>query len=387
MELPSYFKDFLKEIRPTQNQRDEMKTGHTTLRDRLRNYESLKGIYVSDFLQGSYRRSTAVRPKADKRSDVDVIVVTNLHEDDYTPKQAMDLFKPFLDEYYKGKWEFQGRSMGISLSYVDLDLVITSAPSEAEAEKLQSKSVRYIGDVESAPDWILSRDWVPSEERYSLAEQFYAKNASLINPWKLEPLRIPDRDANEWDDTHPLEQISRTTAKNRVCNAHYINVVKALKWWRRINTDNLPKYPKGYPLEHLIYDCCPDGIASVAQGVTLTLEEIVRKYEWYASNETTPFLPDHGVPNHNVFHRVTGEDFAEFYEGIKDAAQTARKALDEDNKSKSVEEWRKLFGNKFPKDNSNDSGGGDDTNSKAARQSGGYSNPQRPGSIGEGTFG
>lgn len=378
MELPSYFKEFLTDIRPTQDQRNDMKTGHTTLRDRLKNYESLKGIYVADFLQGSYRPSTAVRPKADKRSDVDIIVVTNLSEDDYSPKRAMDLFKPFLDEYYKGKWKFQGRSMGIKLSYVDLDLVLTSAPSEAEAEKLKSASVRYIGDVESAPDWVLSANWLPPEERYNLSEQYYSKNASLINPWKLDPLRIPDRDANEWDDTHPLEQISWTTAKNALCNTHYINVVKALKWWRRINTD-LPKYPKGYPLEHLIGDCCPDGIQSVAQGVTLTLEEIVNKYSAYASAKITPFLPDHGVPEHNVFHRVTGEDFAKFYESINKAAETARKALDEADKDKSIEEWRKLFGDKFPKNKTGNS-------SKSVINSGGYSNPQRTHSIGEGTF-
>ncbi len=201
MELPSKFREFLTYIRPTIEQRNEMKNEHQTLRDRLRSYESLKDIYVSDFLQGSYRRSTVVRPKTGEHSDVDIIVVTNLHEDEYKPKHAMNKFKPFLDEYYKGKWEPQGRSMGIKLSQVDLDLVITSAPSEAEAEKLKSASVRYIGDVESASDWVLNADWVPFEERYSYQDQYAQKDSSLINPWKLEPLRIPDRDANEWDDT------------------------------------------------------------------------------------------------------------------------------------------------------------------------------------------
>ena len=44
-----------------------------------------------------------------------------------------------------------------------------------------------------------------------------------------------------------------------------MNVVKALKWWRLL--DRPGEYPKGYPLEHIIGACCPDGIASVAEGV------------------------------------------------------------------------------------------------------------------------
>ena len=62
--LNTYFRDFLKEIRPTKNQLDEMRTGHTTLRNRLAAEEDLKSICVSDFLQGSYRRSTAIRHRA-----------------------------------------------------------------------------------------------------------------------------------------------------------------------------------------------------------------------------------------------------------------------------------------------------------------------------------
>lgn len=379
MQVTSYFTEFLSNIRPTMNQRNEMKTGHTTLRQRLRSFESLKEIYVSDFLQGSYRRSTAIRPKGDKRSDVDVIVVTNLKEADYTPQEAMNLFVPFLNTYYEGKWEFQGRSIGIKLSYVDLDLVITSAPSEVEVEKLKSAAVRYIGDIESAPDWFFGKDWIPFEERTSYHAQFDFKSAAATIQWKIDPLRIPDRDADEWDDTHPLAQITWTTAKNKVCDTHYINVAKAIKWWRRINED-LPKYPKGYPLEHLIGDCCPDGITSVAEGVTLTFEEIVTKYAENARLKTTPFLPDHGVPAHNVFHRVTGEEFAQFYDAVKEAAETAREAFDETDKAKSIELWQKLFGEKFPENrtgNSDDDGGSQK----------GFAAPKKPTSPGDLTFG
>jgi tRNA nucleotidyltransferase (CCA-adding enzyme) len=91
MILQSDFNTFLQEIRPTRAMREQLITGHKTLRERLNADEDIKPILVSDFLQGSYRRYTAVRPKGDKRSDVDIIVVSKLDENEYTPKDALAL--------------------------------------------------------------------------------------------------------------------------------------------------------------------------------------------------------------------------------------------------------------------------------------------------------
>ncbi len=370
MELPSSFNEFLKEIRPTANQFSEMITGYKTLRKRLLEDERLASIIVSTFLQGSYRRATAVRPKGDKRADVDLVVVTKLKREEYAPQEAMDLFVPFLDEYYKGKWEFQGRSIGIGLSYVDLDLVITSAPSEAESVALKSSSVTTTDTPEEVDDWRLVPSYVSFSER-SLS--WNAKSVELAKKepeWKLSPLHIPDREAEEWDETHPLAQIKWTWEKNKTCNKHYVNVVKAIKWMRRIGPE-APKYPKGYPLEHLIGQCCPDGITSVAEGVTRTLEAIRDKYSFNALLKTVPTMPDHGVPAHNVFHRLTGDDFAAFHPLVSEAAVTARRAFDAKTAQESSEEWRKILGDKFPLSGKTESGSKELTLSAAATRQGG----------------
>lgn len=261
---PSYFSDFLSAIRLSDNQVDDLITGHTTLRERLMADEDLAPIIVSTFLQGSYRRATAVKPKNGNKSDVDIIVVTNLNSEITTPEEALKYFKPFLEKYYKGKYRLQGRSWGITLSYVDLDIVPTSAPSEAVREELSS-------------DELITETTI--EESYTFFSESEDSN------WKDEPLLIPDREADTWDKTHPLEQISWTIDKNKRCNGHYINVVKALKWWKKVMCPD-KKHPKSYPLEHFIGDCCPDGIESVAEGVVLTLEKIVNFYP------TKPFLAD-----------------------------------------------------------------------------------------------
>ena len=101
---PTYFSDFLSNIRLSDSQISDLKTGHSTLRKRLLADEELAPIIVSTFLQGSYRRSTAVKPKNGNKSDVDIIVVTNLDSENTMPKEALDMFIPFLKMHYEGKY-------------------------------------------------------------------------------------------------------------------------------------------------------------------------------------------------------------------------------------------------------------------------------------------
>lgn len=376
MELRTDFETFLSEIRPTKSQREDLQTGHKTLRDRLNADEDLKTCIVSDFLQGSYRRATAIRPKNDRRSDVDIIVVTKLSEGEYTPAQAMDLFVPFLDKHYKGKWQQQGRSFGIALSYVELDLVLTSAPSEAEVGILQSEAITSDDDLEEAKDWRLHRSWIALDSRYRSDARTLLAEAKAEAEWKAQPLRIPDREADKWEPTHPLEQISWTRDKNARTERYFVNVVKAIKWWRVENHEQ-PKHPKGFPLERLIGECCPDGISSVADGVVKTLEKIVSEYSLLVARGGKPQLPDYGVPTHDVFKRISADDFKKFYEQIESGAALARRAFDAEDRSESGNLWRELFGNKFPKPPENGGGGSN---------RGGYTPPSGPAAPGSGRF-
>jgi hypothetical protein len=248
--IPSYFDTFLRDIRPTENQHNDRKTGHETLRKRLLADENLKPIIMDTFLQGSYRRVTAVRPVGNTRSDVDVITVTNLDKNKCTPRQAMDLFVPFLNKHYKGKWKKKGRSFGIELSYVELDLVITAKPSETYKAAFRELAKASDSDTLGETTWAPARSWTLES---SLAEQLYLQEAHVQakgGEWKLEPLDIPDHEANKWDKTHPIAQIVATWAKGRRTGGHFVNVVKAVKWWKILNHPT-PEHPKGYPLARI----------------------------------------------------------------------------------------------------------------------------------------
>lgn len=155
LHMKTYFDDFLKNIRLSEEQKKALVDAHTELRDNLNADASLSNLLVSTFLQGSYRRSTIIKPAAGQSSDVDVVVVTNISEEEYTPAEALDLFLGFLKEHYPDQYERQGRSWGIHLGKADIDLVPTSAPSEALSESAAIRNAVFSSlDIEtlSNPD-------------------------------------------------------------------------------------------------------------------------------------------------------------------------------------------------------------------------------------------
>lgn len=371
MELNQQFNEFLTNIRPSDTQKEDWKGGAKTLRERLNNYEPLKGIVVSTFLQGSIRRSTAIKPLNGKRPDVDIVVVTNLDHTQTAPREAMDLFEPFLEKYYPGKWKPQGRSFGISLCYVELDLVITAIPASGEEKQgllqlYRSESVLTVNSLEEQNDWRLNKNWKPSGGGLFESNSASVQDAPATE-WKAHPLLLPDRDENKWGRTHPLAQIRWTAEKNRACNGHYINLVRAVKWWRQQNSDNLPKYPKGYPLEHLIGNALNDGTPSMAKGLVQLIDTFLFRWASFYNESSKPSLSDHGVEEHDVLARLSAEDFCLFYEGLAGAAIIARKALASTDSKESGELWQKLFGTRFPLPGPQ---GGD--------RSGGFTTPTRP---------
>jgi hypothetical protein len=319
MELNYRFRKFLEQINPSRGQLRGFRRAHLELSRRLRNDPELREYFVATFLQGSYRRSTAVRPLADgEGSDVDLVLVTNLDSSRYGPEKALKLLRPLLQRHYP-KVRTQGRSFRIHVDEVTLDLVLASAPSRVDLQQ-----------------------WLAEARAEPLEEGFEPTDAEL-KAWKSEPLLIPDRSEDRWRPSHPLAQLASTRRKNARCNQHFLGVVKALKCWKAHHPD-LPEHPKSYPLERLIEECCPDDIQSVAEGVTLTLEEIAQ----FSASRRKPRIEAHGVPNSDVLAKTSEADFARFVRRAAEAAATARRAFDAEDEGESAAEWRRLFGPIFP---------------------------------------
>ena len=320
MELETQLRDLVKEISHTDTQRSNLRDAHILLRERLMADETLKPLIVSAFLQGSYRRHTGIRPGTGDKPDVDVVVVTRLNRREYTPEAAMNILIPFLNQHYPGKCKKKGRSIGIEMSEVKLDVVLTSAPSEAMKRAILEH---------------LQHD--------------DASNISLAtnSEWKDEPLWIPDRKASNWQRTYPLEQIQWTHEKNDRANGHYTPVVKLLKWWWQTQYPE-QEHPRSYPLERIVGDCCPDGVTSLAQAFTETLEEIELRYRTQANLGKVPHLSDRGVPGQNVLSRLQASDFRRFHQKAGAAAKSARKAIGSTDEGESANLWKQIFGPQYP---------------------------------------
>ena len=312
MELNDQMRKLVSEISPTDAQQHELRDVHIRLRERLMADEDLKPLIVGTFLQGSYRRHTAKRPESGDKPDVDIVVVTRLNRHEYTPEQAINVLRTFINRYYPGKWKKKGRSVGIEMGKVKLDVVLTSAPSEA-----------------------LERSLIKAMQR----ENDYSDVSDTDEEWRNEPLWIPDREAKNWQRTHPREQIRWTQEKNRKTNGHYIHVVKLVKWWWQTQHPE-QEHPRSYPLEHIVGDCCPDGVTSLAQAFTETMERIARYDPAVGS-------PDRGVPEQNVLNRITIADRSRFQQFAAQAAAVARQACNSQDEGESANLWRRVFGNKY----------------------------------------
>lgn len=333
MKAPTYFEEFLGAIRLPDDLRAKAKTAHTKLRELLEFDADLARIVVTTFLQGSYRRHTGVKPEPDKKCDVDVVVVTRIDRTRVTPAEALNRFKPFLEKHYKGQYRIQGRSWRIIEGDIELDLVPTSAPSEANEKFLrEAAAAEFLSDLS---------DYQRDIERISKLRE-----AQDEGKWRAEVLWIPDREVKIWRETNPLAQIDWTISKNQQTNGNYLNIVKVTKWWRKAAYDT--KHPKGYPLEHLVGANCPDGVETIADGFVLTAESIASAYESYRVAGQKPRLLDHGVTSHDVLGRLSIAEFAKFYDAVVSMARDARRALDEPDVAASIAIWRSIFGDLFP---------------------------------------
>ena len=99
--IQTYFQDFLTNIRLPDNLKKALISAHTELREQLKSDDLTKDLLVESFLQGSYARSTCIKPAPGKKVDVDVIVVTNIDHDTVSAQEAFAIITPFVKKYYQ----------------------------------------------------------------------------------------------------------------------------------------------------------------------------------------------------------------------------------------------------------------------------------------------
>lgn len=302
MVTQNQFLDLLKDIEPSNTTKQDASKAHTSLRDFLKKDDIFKPYHISDFLSGSYKRNTAIRPRTingkTARPDVDIIVVTN-HSLNDDPQEVIDLlYEVLVDEY--SDIRKQARSVGINTKKVDMDVVPIIAPNGMEGT-----------------------------------------------------LYIPDRKKEEWLVTNPPKHTSWTTEINNQSSGMFKPLVKLMKWWRRINP-TIAKKPKGFVIECIVAECMDKSELNYGELFVKTLEEIVVKYKAYIDLKVVPHIDDPGVPGSSVTNGITFDAFNGFYSKVKSHAEIGRKAINEIDEDEALKLWRVIFGERFPKNRKNE---------------------------------
>ncbi|OYW21975.1 MAG: nucleotidyltransferase [Burkholderiales bacterium 12-64-5] len=285
------FTELLADIEPSPTTKGEASSAHTGVRAHLRDHPEFKNRWSSDFLAGSYKRDTAIRPKktaeGHERPDVDIIVVTTFSTADH-PDDVLDELSDALGEAY-------------------------------DVERINKRSVRIV----TARAEI---DVVPVVEHGDLYQ-------------------LPDRDLGHWKLTNPPAHTDWSADQNKVFGGRFKPLVKLLKTWRRENKAG--KRPKGFVLEVLVSKHAPKSETHYGEAVAQLLENIYAEYGATAALGIVPVIDDPGLPGNDIMSKVSVTDWKAFIERVRVHAGYARRAQTEQDMEEATRLWRTLFGDRF----------------------------------------
>ena len=290
------FVEFLADIEPSQTTKSNASTAHTRLRSILVADEAFQPLHRQTFLSGSYKRDTAIRPRVKngsaERPDIDIIVVTT-HNTYDNPVAVVDTVHAVLTRHYTPT-NRQARSVSVSSPLADMDVV------------------------------------------------------PLIDPYDNGTYYIADRLQQSWLRTNPPGHTAWTTQANAATGGRFKPLVKLFKWWRRENK-TVGKRPKGFVLEVLAAHHMNAAETHYGELFVGMLESIVASYAYEVSLGIVPSLEDPSMPGNNVLAGLSFAAFEGFYNKVKAHAAIGRYALGLADQDKATEQWRRLFGERFPK--------------------------------------
>ena len=282
------FLELLRDLEPSTTTTGRASAAHNAVRNHLWGKSSFKPHMVDDFLAGSWKRDTALRPQtidgAIERPDVDIVIVTNYTINDAPLDVLTDLKKGLVDAF--------------------------------NFERLNKRSVHLI-----EPGAVM--DVVPV-----IADG--------------QRFRIPDRDTGAWLPTDPPFHAGWSQKQNERFDSRFKPLVKIGKWWRRHNPTG--KRPKGFSNEVLMALYAPTQVAHFGEAFTVFLESIVKTYGPLAEMGSKPVIPDPALPfTNDILSKCTVPQWRDFIAKAKTHASWARRAQSINDMDEATELWRRIF--------------------------------------------
>ena len=295
------FTEFIADINPSQTTNDRSRAAHDNVRSALREDGNYSSDLIRDFLGGSYRRQTAIRPMTKagdtERPDVDIYVVVRGELWASTPETLIGNLYSALNR---------------NRAALHIERLERNRCSVSIATKT--------ADMDVSP--LLDRQ---SDGHY----------------------RIGNRDTNEWYATDPEEHTNWSSATNSTYEGRFKPTVKMLKWARRQNpTRN--KHPKSFALEVIVADhmsATEDHYGKIVHGM---FDSFASAYGVCRSLGMCPRINDPAIPRGDLLAGVSGDAFCSFYDNLVKHRDDASKALLAEDQDEATTYWRRIFGSRFP---------------------------------------
>jgi hypothetical protein len=165
-----------------------------------------------------------------------------------------------------------------------------------------------------------------------------------------KPLEVPDKDWGKWVPTHPLGYAKALSKLNADHQEKVVPLVKMLKHWRDVHM--IYRRPKSYWLECLVHNkiknenVMTDG-ASYAESFRDLMASIEDGFQSHLEKDgAVPEIKDPMLGN-NVAHNWQRDNFEVFMSRVHESRRWAERALAQDDDSKAIELWQKIFGGEW----------------------------------------
>lgn len=288
--LATSFKEALGTIEPDED-KENAAAAHAEVRDVLGVDKDLKNLGIDPVLIGSYARNVSIRHV----KDVDVFARLQKADDSIAPGAMLDTFEKVLAaEYGDGRVERQHRS--IKVDFPDFDLTVDAVPAR------------------------------PCDDN-----------------WEI-PNKLEDMERAQWVETNPLKLNDLTTEANEAFvlngNGIYVPIVKLVRQVRRTWLDD---QPGGLFFEIMTYWYFQNerpSADSVAAHLALALEGIATMLPSVAADG----LDDPTLSGEKISTKANDQDLELAEAKIREAANLATDALEDDDVCSSAVKWRELLG-------------------------------------------
>jgi formylglycine-generating enzyme required for sulfatase activity/predicted nucleotidyltransferase len=302
------FRQFIKQIEPSRQKREEVNQIIDSLRSRL--IRPSDDIYQKIELFGSFARDTSI----ESLFDVDLLVYFGEKLASESPKEAYDMLASTLRQIYKTKL--------IDPSLMRKGQIINPGLGRNDQSRINPSS--FGGSLNVKLDTV-NLEILPAIESKS-----------------QKGILVPDSRLIRWIPTNHLKHQEFTEKMDNATGGIYRSVVKSMKWWLYYQS---PKWRilSGFAIECLIgtyFSSKPDNAINEFK---LILQRIRKEHTSYLTLRTVNEL---GVPNGKKPTGITQKRFATF-ESLIDATLIVLKDIEKVNSSEKLILLGKIFGQSF----------------------------------------